>query len=237
MFFYIVIVLSLVLGCQGGTSKQNPTGDTQQDTFGQDGVAVTDNGTDVDISRKIQDVMDTNVDTNIRETTDKDTDRQYPDGEEDSDISDISDSLNDRGYDADGQSGHCTSEGNTFSPGTGRCCDGLKPISTAKPDSNGNCPQAGPGNLRLCTKCGNGSCETDKGENMCNCPDDCKVVCGDGTCDSETGENCGTCPADCACAQGQTCYNNACCTPKTCADLGYECGSADDMTVVYARLA
>ena len=132
---------------------------------------------------------------------------------------------------AEGKCVDCTTEGNTFAVGMGKCCTGLKAISTAKPDSDGNCPSDQPVGASLCTNCGNGTCEADKGENKCNCPDDCKAAnpnCGDGTCDANAGENCGTCPADCKCDSGQVCHNNACCTPKTCTDLGIECGNADD---------
>ncbi len=56
----------------------------------------------------------------------------------------------------------------------------------------------------------------------------CKSLCGNGTCQTDKGENCATCPTDCGCDTGQVCFNNECCTPKTCDDLGYECGSGYD---------
>ncbi len=48
------------------------------------------------------------------------------------------------------------------------------------------------------------------------------MICGNGVCDP--GENCDSCPQDCGCTAGQLCYQGSCCTPKTCADMGYECG-------------
>jgi hypothetical protein len=57
------------------------------------------------------------------------------------------------------------------------------------------------------------------------------AVCPDATCDAD--ENCGTCPADCKCADGQSCFNNACCAPactdKECGDngCGGVCGTCD----------
>jgi len=51
--------------------------------------------------------------------------------------------------------------------------------------------------------CGNGQCETSKGESATSCPMDCggsggsnAAVCGNGTC--ETGEDSTSCPTDCA---------------------------------------
>lgn len=62
-------------------------------------------------------------------------------------------------------------------------------------------------------QCINGSC------GQCN---------NDNTCDANAGENCSTCPSDCGCPNGQKCHNNKCCTPKTCKDLGWECGNGGD---------
>ena len=57
-------------------------------------------------------------------------------------------------------------------------------------------------------------------------PIDTTARCGDGKC--EGNENCSTCPDDCGCANGQVCFNGSCCTPKTCQDLGWTCGTGDD---------
>lgn len=93
-------------------------------------------------------------------------------------------------------------------------------------------------------KCGNGTCESTKGENCGNCAGDCGCAtgqtcqggvckasgprCGDGTCNGT--ENCGTCAGDCKCPSGQTCQNNKCAAPpQTCGngqcDNGETCGS------------
>jgi hypothetical protein len=39
--------------------------------------------------------------------------------------------------------------------------------------------------------------------------------CGDGTCNSGRGENCANCPSDCSCASGKTCKNGQCVTTET----------------------
>lgn len=50
------------------------------------------------------------------------------------------------------------------------CCEGLKPIALSFPPS---CSiSKGGSSAGLCTKCGNKICGT--GENICNCPEDCK---------------------------------------------------------------
>ena len=51
-------------------------------------------------------------------------------------------------------------------------------------------------------------------------------TCGDGICSGD--ENCETCSEDCGCKDGQVCFNEACCTPKTCEDLNAECGTYDN---------
>ncbi len=74
--------------------------------------------------------------------------------------------------------------------------------------------------------CGDGTCG--QNENCQTCPSDCGDCCGNGTCEPDLGENCTSCAADCACGTGQTCFNNACCTPKTCDDQGWTCGMHQD---------
>lgn len=53
-------------------------------------------------------------------------------------------------------------------------------------------------------------------------------TCGDGICNSAAGESCANCEADCACADGDVCVQNECCTPTTCAAGGFDCGSISD---------
>ena len=66
----------------------------------------------------------------------------------------------------------CISEGKTMPVYPGyRCCEGLEPITTAKPDENGNCPTQPLLGASICTKCDNNICGL--GENKCNCPKDC----------------------------------------------------------------
>lgn len=77
-----------------------------------------------------------------------------------------------------------------------------------------------------CGQCNhNGQCEADAGEDCRNCKADCGSCCGNGQCEENYQENCSTCPQDCGCPSGQTCYNKSCCIPKTCTDLGWQCGS------------
>lgn len=70
----------------------------------------------------------------------------------------------------------CIKEGGTLavSPTETRdCCGGLKPIGCARPDTGGQCPPSCFG-ASYCTKCGDGVCG--KGENICNCSQDCKAL-------------------------------------------------------------
>lgn len=74
-------------------------------------------------------------------------------------------------------------------PGAPQCCDNLVKVSCGKPDQNGECsaPCAG---ASICANCGDGVCG--KGENKCNCPQDCDRC-------TERGSECKS-----ACDQGQT---------------------------------
>ncbi|RLD10090.1 MAG: hypothetical protein DRI44_06920, partial [Chlamydiae bacterium] len=47
--------------------------------------------------------------------------------------------------------------------------------------------------------------------------------CNSGTCECDYVECNGSC-----CSSGQVCYSDFCCTPKTCVEQGYECGSQSD---------
>jgi hypothetical protein len=56
----------------------------------------------------------------------------------------------------------------------------------------------------------NGVCDSSKGENSVNCPEDCKpkTVCGNKIC--EVGETKENCCKDCGCPSGYTCIENKC---------------------------
>lgn len=83
-----------------------------------------------------------------------------------------------------------------------------------------------------CRDCGNGTCEQEKGEDFCSCPDDCDLddpaVENNATCCSEAGEGAGE--ADCCeigvvdgeCCFGESAATNAedCCGQGFCGDGG-----------------
>lgn len=52
------------------------------------------------------------------------------------------------------------------------CCPGLAEVEYLAPDASGACEPQAPPSVLLCVACGDGVCG--KGENVCNCPDDCK---------------------------------------------------------------
>ncbi|MFH0851484.1 MAG: hypothetical protein V1876_01925 [Candidatus Peregrinibacteria bacterium] len=111
----------------------------------------------------------------------------------------------------------CIKEGETSAatPYDPSCCSGLTSVNPGNaPRSDGSCPTELPAGAKLCTNCGNGTCES--WENRCNCPADCpKPICGNGLCeegevDTVKDEGCtpemeaclgtlvpGTCPQDC----------------------------------------
>ncbi len=64
----------------------------------------------------------------------------------------------------------------------------------------------------------------------CASPGQCPaIVCGDGTCDTEFGENCSSCVADCPCGAGEICQDGICCLLNTCSgDYSGLCGSSLD---------
>lgn len=67
----------------------------------------------------------------------------------------------------------CVGEGQTMPVYPGyQCCPGLAAISTAAPDTKGNCPAHPPLGASVCTKCGLDN-QCGLGENKCNCPQDC----------------------------------------------------------------
>lgn len=94
--------------------------------------------------------------------------------------------------------------------GDGLCCEG---------EEESSCPD--------CGDCGNGSCEIDKGEDQCRCPEDCESrngECGNGSCCAASGEDAGNCPADCC--QDPTCGDGACCPTENAADCPRDCCAA-----------
>lgn len=55
------------------------------------------------------------------------------------------------------------------------CCSGLKPVGGWPGGYEGDCSiLPPPTGLSICANCGNGICETNNGENKCNCPEDCE---------------------------------------------------------------
>jgi len=128
----------------------------------------------------------------------------------------------------------CTTEGNTFPTGLGACCDGLTKIETSAPDNSGACPDPAPRGAYRCTKCGNGTCDADKGENYCNCPDDCNQACTPKTC-ADLNFSCGLGDDSCqsvvncgSCGNGQgTCQGGTCSTMDDCKAMA-SCLSACD---------
>jgi len=80
----------------------------------------------------------------------------------------------------DGQCVDCVAEGGKFSGAVDMCCSGLTIIPKSTVGADHYCTSDPV--YKLCTKCGNGKCEADKGENECNCVTDCMSGCGDGAC-------------------------------------------------------
>ena len=75
--------------------------------------------------------------------------------------------------------GNCVDDGHTVGLKAigARCCNGDNHITlrALTPNSDGGapfCQNTAPGDVQLCTVCGNGVCSS--GENVCNCPQDCK---------------------------------------------------------------
>jgi hypothetical protein len=67
----------------------------------------------------------------------------------------------------------CVKEGGRGIKSRGyECCEGLSAISLSEPDSFGGCIGTYPDDFFVCAKCGNAICGS--GENICNCPTDCK---------------------------------------------------------------
>lgn len=73
-----------------------------------------------------------------------------------------------------GPVGHCAVAGEAFATKVdcAICCPGLHPISISHPE-NGSCSFGGL-DSRICAACGDGVCDADAHENVCNCPEDCR---------------------------------------------------------------
>lgn len=94
----------------------------------------------------------------------------------------------------------CIAEGGKFEVVPGepapQCCDDLVSIQQSYPKSDGTCvyPKC---LCYVCTNCGDNKCG--KGENFCNCPDDCP----------KTSKKCGPFPGG-TCASGEVCNILSC---------------------------
>ena len=62
--------------------------------------------------------------------------------------------------------------GNVIAGPSPDCCPGLGQVSNAAPNAVGECPAVPPIGANTCALCGNGFCGG--GENVCNCPFDCR---------------------------------------------------------------
>ncbi len=113
-------------------------------------------------------------------------------------------------FDAGGFKGGCTAD--DFLPRNQNC----------QPNCNGKeCGDDGCGGS--CGTCENGKTCNSNGKCVENCTPDCNgKECGDDGC----GGSCGTCDNGKTCNSDGKCVEH--CQPKTCQDLGYECGQADD---------
>jgi len=114
------------------------------------------------------------------------------------------------------------------------CGDNICAASEAR-----SCPQDcgnGGGGSNTAAVCGNGQCETSKGESATSCPQDCggtQPVCGNGTC--EAGEDSTSCPTDCAgggsgsgaldCADPNTAFGCAFCSAAMVCTPPYDAAS------------
>lgn len=54
------------------------------------------------------------------------------------------------------------------------CCEGLEEISYGDVEFEGQCMFPAGGFGHICAPCGNGKCESEYGENKCNCVKDCE---------------------------------------------------------------
>jgi len=67
----------------------------------------------------------------------------------------------------------CVAEGQSITtyPVALGCCEGLEQIGCEVPQDDGRCPDEPCNGSPVCARCGNNECG--KGENYCNCPQDC----------------------------------------------------------------
>jgi hypothetical protein len=75
-----------------------------------------------------------------------------------------------------------------------------------------------------CGDCGNGTCEGDRGEDACRCPEDCQAgdgECGNGSCCDQDEEDAVNCPADCC--QDPVCGDSACCPTENATECAEDC--------------
>lgn len=84
----------------------------------------------------------------------------------------------------------CTEAGDDYYPMSGRCCPGLRAITSLAPMTGMNPNVSGatcyPGCWAMtCAPCGDGVCELHFGENPCNCPEDCPLPPDGLTCDTQ----------------------------------------------------
>ena len=132
----------------------------------------------------------------------------------------------------------CVAEGESVPvvPGAPECCKGLVKIPCDKPDGNGVCQ--GCAGAAVCAACGDNVCGL--GENVCNCPSDCKGDCltlGQGFIDFNTEGKC--CPGltpkfdcdlsldGCLCKK---CPCNICiqCGDGLCGPFEHQCNCPED---------
>jgi hypothetical protein len=89
---------------------------------------------------------------------------------------------------------------------------GCEPTAASTTASEGKQPSKG---------CGNGKCQTDKGETCATCAQDCGLCCGDGTCNPDHDETCDSCSVDCGACY---CGNGLCDGIESTLTCPIDCG-------------
>lgn len=115
------------------------------------------------------------------------------------------------------EAGTCVPSCGTMACGADEICCNDTCVKSNDAAHCGRCDQVCSGNTPLCV---DGSCSSDCASNQTNC---------DGTCVDLLSDDahCGACTK--ACGQSEKCEDGKCqCRPKSCAELGLSCGSADD---------